>query len=827
MASRFEAWQLLGQRLFDDDLERFKTVAISVLRETDPELELAPDQRFAASMYGKEPLHTSRLKKGIAETLALLGTYPRALSACTEGMAKGTANSTVREVLSAGSWAIWASLNDVLPLLAEASPEAFSEAVDAAIHSEEGAFNKIFAQESSGIGGRTYITGVLWGLETLAWEPAYLVQVCRILSDLAAVDPGGNWTNRPSNSLTTILLPWLPQTCAASDKRHAAVRVVAKRQPEVGWKLVLSLLPQSHSSSSGTHKPIWRQFIAEEWKEGASRAQHWEDILAYAQLALEMAGNDVDKLAALVERYFHLPNEIRLTMRERLVSDAVLSLDEGNRFHLWTVLARLINNHRKFADHKNWQVPDGSLEELDTVAANLSPSAPEVRHKRLFGGVDADLSEEKGNWEEQEKRLQSQRQDAVREIVGKGGVELLLQFAQAAGEPWRIGFVYASLVDLAVDSVVLPALLESTEKALHQFAGGYVWGRHKAGGWAWVDSLSMETWAIPAKGQFFTFLPFCEETWARVSTAMPNEEKDYWQNTSANPYESTSGIETALDKLVAFDRPDVAIHCMQLMLHQGKVVPSNVAVTALALLKDGHRFDAYGIGEVLTFLQRDQLANETDVRRIEWKFLRILGEFHNGQPVFLSRWMAEDPDFFCEVIQTLFRSKKEEPKVELSDETKDRATNAYHLLHEWRLAPGSQRDGSFDSDAFGSWLAAVKTKCIESGHWEVAASQVGKVLFYAPRDEEGLWIEPICSVLDKDDHSAIRRGLTMEIFNSRGVFTPDGGKTEMALAEHWSQKAALAELKGFSLLGQELRRLADSYRSDAERESGEGSIELD
>ncbi|MFZ4767440.1 MAG: hypothetical protein ACOYMN_21015, partial [Roseimicrobium sp.] len=30
MASRFEAWQLLGRRLFDDDLERFKTVAVSV-----------------------------------------------------------------------------------------------------------------------------------------------------------------------------------------------------------------------------------------------------------------------------------------------------------------------------------------------------------------------------------------------------------------------------------------------------------------------------------------------------------------------------------------------------------------------------------------------------------------------------------------------------------------------------------------------------------------------------------------------------------------------------------------------------------------------------
>jgi hypothetical protein len=825
IASRFESWQLLGRRLFDDDLERFKTVVISVLRETDPALELPPDERFAAGMYGKERPHSSRLRKGIAETLALLGTYPKALSACTDGRAEATARSAIREILAAGSWSLWASLNDVLPLLAEASPEAFSDAVDAAIHSEAGAFNKVFAQESAGIGGRTYITGVLWGLETLAWAPVYLVQVCRILADLAALDPGGNWANRPSNSLTTILLPWFPQTCATTDQRHAAVRVVARRQPEVAWKLVLSLLPETHSHSSGTHKPIWRSFIPEDWKEGASRAQYWEDVHAYAQLALELAGSDVEKLAALVERYFRLPNEIRLTLRAHLTSEAVLALNEGDRFRLWSALTRLTNNHRKFADHENWKVPDGALEELDALAGRLSPAAPEVRHKRLFGGVDVDLYEETGNWEEQEKLLNVRRQEAVREIISKGGSELLLEFAVKAGEPWRIGFVYASFADLAQDTVVLPSLLESKEKALLQFAGGYVWGRHKAGGWGWVDSVPLRSWTNPAKGQFFTFLPFCEETWSRVTAAMPGDEKDYWQNTSANPYESISGIETTLDKLIAVDRPDVAIHCMQILLHQGKAIPSNTGIIALDVLSDRHRIDAYAIGEVLTFLQRDQSANESDVRRSEWKFLRILGEFHNGQPVFLSRWMAEDPDFFCDVIQTVFRSKKEDPKIEPSDENKERATNAYHLLHEWCLPPGTQRDGSFDSGAFASWLAAVKAKCIESGHWEVAASQIGEVLFYAPRDEDGLWIEPVCAVLDGDDHAGLRSGLTMEVFNTRGVFTPDGGKSEMALSAEWSQKALLAERKGFSLLGQELRRLADSYRSDAEREAKENEIE--
>lgn len=759
--------------------------------------------------------------------MALLGTYPKALSACTDRRAEGTAISAVREVLASGSGALWASINDILPLLAEAAPEAFLDAVDAAIHSDEGAFTKVFSEESTGVGGRTYITGVLWGLETLAWESVYLVHVCRILADLAALDPGGNWSNRPSNSLTTILLPWFPQTCAPTDVRHAAVRVVAKRQPQVAWKLVLSLLPETHSITSGTHKPIWRPFIPEDWKDGASPGQRWGDVLAYGQLALDLAGNFVERLSTLVERYFRLPNELRLTLRERLSSESVIGLEESARFHLWSVLTRLTNNHRKFAGHENWHVPAGSLEELDAIATRLIPAAPEVRHKRLFGGVDVDLYEEMGNFEEQERLLNTRRQEAVREIVNKGGEELLFEFASKASEPWRVGFAYGSLADLAQDNAVLPSLLESKEIALLQFAGGYVWGRHKAGGWTWVDSVPLGSWPSPAKGQFFTFLPFCEETWTRVTAAMAGDEKDYWQNTSANPYESTSGIETALEKLIAVDRPDVAINCMQILLHQGKAMPSNTAINALGLLRDEHRIDAYAIGEVLTFLQKDPSANESDVRQSEWKFLRILGEFHNGHPVFLSRWMAEDPKFFCEVIRTLFRSKKEDPKSEPSDENTERATNAYHLLHEWRIPPGTQRDGTFDSGALVSWLTAVKATCIESGHWEVAAGQIGEVLFYAPRDADGLWIEPVCAVLDGNDHYGLRRGLTMEVFNTRGVFTPDGGKSEIALAEHWSHKASLAEQKGFSMLGQELRRLADSYRADADREAKESTPQLD
>src|SRR4051794_24323028 len=79
VSNRLEAWKAVGARLFNDDLDRFEEVAVKVLSERDPQFDLSPDERFASGIYGKVLSHTPDLRHGIAETLALLGTYPEYL----------------------------------------------------------------------------------------------------------------------------------------------------------------------------------------------------------------------------------------------------------------------------------------------------------------------------------------------------------------------------------------------------------------------------------------------------------------------------------------------------------------------------------------------------------------------------------------------------------------------------------------------------------------------------------------------------------------------------------------------------------------------------
>ena len=135
------------------------------------------------------------------------------------------------------------------------APGEFLDAVEKALKSDSCPFDTVFAQEERGIMGRNYTTGLLWSLETLAWDAEYLTRVVVLLGELAARDPGGSWANRPANSLSTILLPWLPQTCAPVQKRQTAVATLLTELPDIAWKLLLDLLPSSHQVSHGSNKP--------------------------------------------------------------------------------------------------------------------------------------------------------------------------------------------------------------------------------------------------------------------------------------------------------------------------------------------------------------------------------------------------------------------------------------------------------------------------------------------------------------------------------------------------------------------------------------------
>ena len=821
ITERADLWNSLGSRISDRDLDAFKNAVLTVLTERDPSFDLPQEERYAAGIYGKVLKHSPELRKGLAEGLAILGNKSEVFSSCSPHKAKHVAISIIHEIFSNADWILWGSLNDMLPILSEAAPDKFLDVVEKALTSSPCPFDELFAQEGSGLTGRNYLTGLFWALEGLAWDEESLVRVCGILGDIASHDPGGNWANRPFNSLVTILLPWFPQTLAPVGKRKVAVETLLKDRPQIGWELVVSLLPGQNKTSSGSHKPLWRDItIPEDERQGTTHEEYWEQVSFYAKLAVSEAGHDTERLAELVNHLNILPKPSYDELLGILSSDVILDLPEDQKLHLWDCLINLIHRHRQHSD-ASWALDNESLLTIEAVAEKLSPSDPFNFYQHLFSGLDANLYEETGNWEEQEKKLEKRRQQAIGEILESGGIKSVISFAESVELPNQVGHSLGIIADEETDSILLPEYLISEDHKLSSFIHDYVWSRRYAKGWSWVDEIDKSAWTPAQIGQFLGFLPFTNETWTRANKWLGKRQGEYWSRTKLNP-RTDSKLNIAVEKLIRYKRPKAAISCLGRMFHDNREVDPSLCVRALvstlSSTEQSYFAEEHYIVDLIKFLQESSEVSPSDLSKIEWGYLPLLGRSRDASPKLLGNLLANDPEFFCDVIQLLYRSEKTDADTDKpSKQLEALADNAWQLLHEWRLPPGTTDDGNFDGDKLKIWLRRVKEISTESGHLEVALIHAGKVLIHCPEDADGLWINRTAAeVLNSPDAEIMRESYETAWFNSRGpYYTDPTGKQERELANKFQQKADDVENAGFRRLAVNLRRLAKRYDQDA------------
>ncbi len=185
LKSPLDAWFLLARHLIAEQVRRFHKVLNLVLAKQDPKYELPAEQRWAAVIYGKSPPYSEWLRKGLVESLVVFAVYGEEY-AHNLSSPQDFADMVVGELLgNAHSWEIWASLKDVNFQLAEAAPEAFSEVVEDTLGYEPATFTELLRDDGS-ILGECKQAGLLWALESLAWDPTHFTRTAQSLYDLAS-----------------------------------------------------------------------------------------------------------------------------------------------------------------------------------------------------------------------------------------------------------------------------------------------------------------------------------------------------------------------------------------------------------------------------------------------------------------------------------------------------------------------------------------------------------------------------------------------------------------------------------------------------------------
>ncbi len=824
VSNGMDCFRVYKDVIFDGQLACFKDVCVDVLKQIDPRLDLNQAHRFTFISHGSSNLYSDELRKGVAESLAMLGVHGDKLKYCSRNARDGFAASVIRDIFLDADWRIWASLCDLLPVISEASPEQFLTSLEEVLHKKPDIFIRIFSEESSSFGGRTYLSGLLWALEGLAWSEKYLIRIVAVLAGLASLDPGGKWANRPINTLRAILLPWYPQTSAPIEKRVFSINSIKSSYPEVTWNLLVGLLPSQTQTASNNNKPRWRNFAPDVDSLQVSRNDYFKQIAKYSEIAFELGVAQFDRLKVLIQNFGNLPGKEQNKLLEHLRSKDVSDLDEEQLFVLWSNLFDFIKRNRKFPE-ANWVLDSKRLDELEVISDSLAPKNPLIFYRKIFSGNELALYEPDGNWDNQIKKLALDREVAVNEILKVGGLEAIFEFIKNVESPYQVGLSLGGLLNDEFTNNLLPRYLDKTESADIQFTAGYIWGAQMSGHWGWADSVALPDWPAQSLAKFLILMPFEASAWDRAQRWLGHSESLYWNAVKVTPYVEVDDCICIVPKLLKFSRPRAAVDCLYYRLHKGLALDVNLTIQALldaaqSNAENSTELEPYNIAELIKALQHETKDDFNLLFKVEWAYLKILnGYIGDATPKSLHKNLAKDPHFYCEMIRLVYRPKDSAQGGFESESNSDVIANAWRLLNDWKIPPGLNGDASFSFEDFLKWFEVAATVAEKSGHYDIALSKIGSVLFYSPPDPSGLWIlQSIAHFLDNPDFEAMRNGFVSEVFNSRGAHWVDAsGQQERDLASRWRSRAVDVENHGYPKFAATLFGLADSYDRDAER----------
>ncbi len=826
VAAPEDTWWSVRLVIRDDDLDQLELAVQTVLGAVDPRLDLPPNERWSAGIHGKSRIHSTDLRNGLARVVAILGARGDELRLSGGRSAHQWAERIVWNLVTRAnedrSAQLWASMSDVLPLLAEAAPDVFLRSVAESASGPEPLARKFFQDQTDAWSVSSPHTGMLWALECVAWSKQHLGFATELLATLAEIDPGGKLSNRPAESLREIFRPWLPQTAAPVESRILVIDALLVRHEEITWDLLLALLPGASEVAMQTHRPYFRDW-ADQKERTTTYGELYQFVDAISERIVGRATNDPTRWASVVEVFDRLPDTAKAAALKALTQLDGDQLDVVSAVSLWDAVQRFVRKHRQFSDSE-WSLTEEWLEPLLASVAALSPSVPAETHRWLFNDWSPDIGVSiADDYDAYEMALAKARNDAAEQILIKQGFQAVAQLSSEVSMPAALGAALAH-IDADVTGEVINNL-DSPDARRAEFASAYA-RTHFDGDLKQIQPWLAQLTSRPlAQARLLLTAADLSATWQVVALEGADVEDAYWKEFV--PYGRGSDfpyVNEVARELLAHGRTAMAIDTLSLYAYRGARIDADLLVNALRDFSqedsEAGRVSEHDLSRLLEYL-RSNGVDDLRVAELEWRFLPALR--HGGGAPSLQRLLAHDPEVFVQVIRLAF---KPAGSRSTEDESVDAGTasNAYRLLREWRVVPGTAPDGAVDAASLSGWLHAARQSLAGIDRLLIGELQIGEVLAHAPTDPDGTFPTlAVRNVLELAPNDRLERGFVTGLINKRGVTSrgmTDGGAQEFELAAEYDALAALIDATHPRTAGA-LRSVAESYRDEGRRNDEE------
>uniref|UniRef100_UPI003B51812D hypothetical protein n=1 Tax=Roseovarius indicus TaxID=540747 RepID=UPI003B51812D len=845
VVSQIDALFAVGPYIGRDDLDRFFQLLPELLGDRDPALDLPQDQWYMANVLGHARSFSGALLSGLGDALCILSVHGAEICGDRLGVDLSyRAAQVVRSLMRGADEERWLSIRGHLRTLAEASPSAFLDCLEAALREPEPAIRAIMGTTEGFMSGECLRTNLLWALELLAWHPVHFSRVAEIVFGLRRLEVEDNWSNSPKSTACSLFRAWLPATALSVAERMAALRRLSGQFRHPVMDVCISLIPGGgRRSASRTARPQWRALDAE--VPSPTNADVRAAAVEASRLLLDLAPFEKLELERLLEvaTRIHPDDLSRLVIEVESWSATASDEDKADLRHN----LRRRDTLRAYQEGEEDEQVSSALRRMEEA---LTPQSPTARHRWLFENFHVEwraLVEDEGNgrlsWQERNALVEERRRNAIAEIREKLGDQAVLPFALSVKQPELVAQVLVPQ-DAAVETAthwVSAALRTEASDQSNAFLRQLLWSA------GWIDLAAVAA-GLQAQGvlnsgverlRFAEHLPGRSIGWQVAENLGEDVASAFWNSATVHIWDSTPSdeVEYAVTKLLEYQRPRSAFSAVSLWRNK---LPANRWVDILQAVVRGEEQSgpfpsSYNLDEVFQLLDVDDAISDDQIANLELPFVKLLcsyGHRDHERTLALHRQLARDPKLFVELLcwQYHRRDGMDEPeREELSAERRTfLAELAYHSLEGWEKVPGCDEEGVMSADDFNAWTDSALRLAADADRKEVAEIHFGALLArMARRRSWNDWLpDVILEYLDRSECAGLRERFCMGVRNARGVTmrSPyDGGEQERRLAERYRDLAARYG-NSHPRLSESLISIAEEYEWDARREDEQAAV---
>lgn len=785
------AWELLDYRIDKNIWDIFKELSYEVITEISSIFYKPLEDYYIENLKLDKSKYSNYLKLGMIRSFIFRSIY-------RGNEHQFEIDRIVKDILSEiKSKESWAYFSQFFTHLCEASPEAVINRLENEYKEETGLI-ELFKINGNGIFAKNYYTNIIWAVEELLLYEEYAPKAIKWLFYMDNMNLEYKIINSPRNTLKDIFCAWHNASVLSSENKILLARTYINKYDNT-WDLFFNELPNKHPVISSTmNRPKYREI--DDIKVPTSEEIN-EVYTSYANLCIEHINNNTSRWINLIDEFNKFPDNILDNILEKL-SNEINSMNDSNKRIIKDKIRKELYKNRYFADSW-WSMDEVRLQKIEKLLELIGFKDETYEYVYLFQNIydfpilnPIPCSKENNNKDENQL-LKKKEIEKEFENIKNINLDLIKLISLIDKQNYHIVGAYIAeyYTNKKFDIEIFNKLLGM--KGIDDVILGYIYWIYSNSDKSIIKEIKSTLKTYNTDYNLYIRVLSIEKLVYSECPEIMNEDEEikclYWKNKS-NIFNVSTDKDTlnwVLGELKKYDNMPIYIEYLYHgldILNSEEILNFMVKVKEFKNLENYNEMTSYYIQEIMNKIETEYECDYSKYGKmfdLEIFFRNIMKweQMKCTQYIFKT-----DPVAYAQIIDIMFMHEGEE-KEDVSKEQKESYESMFNLYYYGLFCP-CEEDGDINPDKLKEWIDKFKETLDVQKQSNLIGHLLGRLFAYSPVGEDGYYPhESIRDIIEEFGDESLRNSYIIAECNKRGVYSPDGGRTEKEMARKYKENA--------------------------------------